>query len=122
MWQWTFLQYNEAIKNNQEFSLESCLGVHAITDNEKQEETELEEVYCTEQQKKVLGGGNRCSRQSQLWICSTVTTGLNSQQCKVIAPIPINTALLSGFQQQQKTSYFLKKHVAHTLAYHVDEL
>lgn len=113
MWQWTFLQYYKAIKNNQEFSLESRLGVHAITDKEKQEETEFEEMYCTEQQKKV---------QSQLWICTTVTTGLNSQQCKVIAPIPANTALLSGFQQKQKTSYFFKKHVARTLAHHVDEL
>lgn len=56
------MQYYKAIKKNQEFSLGSSLGVHAITDKEKQEETELEAMYCTEQQKKVLGGGNRCSR------------------------------------------------------------
>lgn len=61
---WTFLQYYKAIKINQEFSLKSSLGVHAITDKEKQEERELEEVYCTEQQKKVFGGGKRCSRAS----------------------------------------------------------
>lgn len=36
--------------------------MHAIIDKEKQEERELEEVHCTEQQKKVVGGGKRCSR------------------------------------------------------------
>lgn len=103
---WTFLQHYKAIQNNQEFSLESSLGVHAITDKEKQEETELEEVYWRSNKRRFLEVGTDAAELTVDLQHNNNRAELSAMQSNYSHPSQHSTAVRVSPKKQN--TYFFK--------------